>query len=377
MVKGYTGNGATLALFVFSFELGQGKLSGWLRGLLFAVVSMQIVVDAASFILAGTLVKLGVIGAGYTLGSQKIPWKSGLVALAVLTVLHAGKADMRQKYWTEGVQGVSELRISEYPNVLIEWIENGFRVLKTGKTTEDQNEMASASERGAMVAVFLKVLDKTPATKPFLEGETYENIPSLLVPRIFNKEKGIAHIGNWILSYYYDFLSLDQLGKTSIGFDLMIEAYANYGSWGVVGLAVVLGALYGWISRLSIGVPLLSFRFLMAVVVLSGTLASNNTAGVFVTTLWQSLLALLTLNFLLMKSFPNPLFVKAEVRKDKGYRISDMGNCVAEGQRSEKEGSGRESATDSHLASTSQNLSSVPQKHERPTRYVYGVGKKG
>ncbi|NBS54644.1 hypothetical protein EBT23_03625 [bacterium] len=95
MVRGYTGNGATLALFAFSFQLGQGKLSPPMRIFLFAIVGAQIVVDSVSFILAGTLVKLGILLAGYTLGSQKIPWKSALAALSVLVVLHAGKADMR------------------------------------------------------------------------------------------------------------------------------------------------------------------------------------------------------------------------------------------------------------------------------------------
>ncbi|NCY22509.1 hypothetical protein EBX31_11225, partial [bacterium] len=228
LIRGYTGNGAMLALFVFSFQLGQGRLGPVLRWMLFVVVGMQIVVDAASFILASTLVKLGVIGAGYTLGSQKIPWKSGIAAVLMLSVLHAGKADMRQKYWVEGAQGVSQFGISDYPQIFFEWVSGGWKVLKSGISAETQEEIASAGDRNAMVAVFLRVLDETPAVKPFLNGETYQSIPGLLIPRVFNKEKGIAHIGNWILGYYYEFLTLDMLGKTSIGFDLMIEAFANY-----------------------------------------------------------------------------------------------------------------------------------------------------
>ena len=366
LVRGYTGNGAILALFVFAFELGQGRLSAALRWFIFVVVGMQIVVDAASFILAGSLVKLGVIGAGYALGSQKIPWKSGITAILLLMVLHAGKADMRQKYWTEGVQGVANFGLKDYPGIFVEWMGIGLKTLQTGRTELSEDKVASAAERGAMVAIFLNVLDKTPQTKPFLEGETYSFIPSLLIPRILYKEKAAAHLANRMLGYYYDYLSLEQIGRTSIGFDLMIEAYANYGSWTVIGLGVVLGLLYGWIGRLSIGVPLLSFRFLLAVVVLAGTLSSNNTAGVFVTTLWQSFLALMTLNLLLMKTVPNPLYAQPEAMRKMGEdRDKDMGGDLGSGV---------------HPSSISQTPSGAkpegtPVRYERPKRFIYG-GKK-
>jgi len=378
LIRGYTGNGAMLALFVFSFQLGQGRLGPVLRWMLFVVVGMQIVVDAASFILASTLVKLGVIGAGYTLGSQKIPWKSGIAAVLMLSVLHAGKADMRQKYWVEGAQGVSQFGISDYPQIFFEWVSGGWKVLKSGISAETQEEIASAGDRNAMVAVFLRVLDETPAVKPFLNGETYQSIPGLLIPRVFNKEKGIAHIGNWILGYYYEFLTLDMLGKTSIGFDLMIEAFANYGTLGVLGLAVVLGLLYGWIGRISIGVPLLSFRFLLAVVVLSGTLSSNNTAGVFVTTLWQSLLALMTINLFLMKTAQNPFFANSVIRQ--GLNKSELTLIQKRELEKSKEkvlamDSGikplAEEPESSKVRQEKQKSETVEIKNERPQRFVY------
>jgi len=366
MVRGYTGNGATLALFAFSFQLGQGKLSPPMRIFLFAIVGAQIVVDSVSFILAGTLVKLGILLAGYTLGSQKIPWKSALAALSVLVVLHAGKADMRKAYWREG-SGDVHFSLAEYPRILAEWVQAGCKTLVTGRTREDQ-EQAAAAERAAMVPVFLRVLSLTPEKVPFLEGETYRTIPSLLVPRVLNEKKGVAHIGNWILAYVYGYLQVEELGKTSIAFDLMIEAYANYGFPGVLGLGMVLGLFFGWVGGLSQGVPLLSFRFLLAVAVLSGTLGSNNTGGVFVTTIWQSFLALTTLNILLMKTMPNPLYTKPKAGR-KGERIEDRGGRI-EGE----EVSSRKSVVGSHPSAIS-DLPSVgqvaPVRHERPKRFVY------
>ena len=104
-----------------------------------------------------------------------------------------------------------------------------------------------------MIQVFMRIMEWTPSQKPFLEGETYRGIPALLVPRILYKEKGIAHMGNWILAYQYEFLTMEELGKTSVGFDLMSEAFANYGFLGVAFLAVLLAVFYGWVGRQSIG----------------------------------------------------------------------------------------------------------------------------
>ncbi|NBU73561.1 MAG: hypothetical protein EBS53_19320, partial [Bacteroidetes bacterium] len=267
MARGYTGNGATLALFAFSFQLGQGKLSTAMKFFLVAVVGAQILADSISFILAGTLVKLGILFAGYTLGRQKIPWKSALAALITLTVLHAGKADMRLTYWKEG-QGTAQFGVLDYPRILVEWVNAGLKTLQTGRNKE-QLEQSEASERAAMIPVFLRVLSITPGKVPFLEGQTYMTIPSLLVPRVLNEKKGVAHIGNWILAYVYGYLQIEELSQTSIGFDLMIEAYANYGIPGILGLAVILGLFFGWMGNLSHGVPLLSFRFLFGVAVLA------------------------------------------------------------------------------------------------------------
>jgi hypothetical protein len=357
LVRGYAGNAAMLATFIFAYRLGMGTLSPPLKLLLFGVVGLLIVTEAASFILAGALVRLAVIGAGYTLGSQKIPWKSAIAVISLLAVLHAGKAEMRATYW-KGGQGTQTFGLMDYPEIFAEWIGGGIKVLATGKTKEDF-EVASAAERGSMIQVFLRILDWTPGRKPFLEGETYKGILALLVPRVLYKEKGIAHIGNWIMAYHYEFLTMEELGKTSVGFDLLSEAYANYAYLGVGLLAVFLAIFYGWVGKLSIGAPLLSLRFLFAVLVLSGTLSSNNTMGVFVTTLWQSAMALLTLGLLLTEKLPNPLYVSSGPNRGLG-RSKLVGGVKREMEGEEK------------AESENRNAETAPVRHERQKRFVYG-----
>jgi hypothetical protein len=376
-----------LATFIFAYRLGLGTLTPALKTLLFGVVGLLIVSDAISFILASTLVRLAVIGAGYTLGSQKIPWKSAVAVISLISVLHAGKAEMREKYWNQDGANRS-FSLFEYPLIFGEWFANGVKVLGQ-KKGEGERDVQSAAERGAMVQILFRIMEWSPSRKPFLEGETYKEIPALLVPRILYKEKGIAHIGNWILAYYYEFLTLEGLSKTSVGFDLLSESYANFGYVGMGFLAVFLGIFYAWVGRLSIGVPLLSLRFLFAVLVLSGTFSSNNTMGVFVTTLWQSSMVLLTLGMLLTKKMPNPLYVQAKVApaKDPGLGASGKGQVAGGGPTSLQASQTREelrrvqdevatggqgSVVGGHPSTISEGPSTNSVRHERPKRFVYG-----
>ena len=247
------------------------------------------------------------------------------------------------------------------PGFYLKWMENGLFSLGKGETKSGE-KVADAAERGVMVHLLLMVQQKTPAEVPFLNGETYRYLPELLVPRILTKDKAPAHVGNMILSLHYGLL--DQLGiwKTSIGFDPIVEGYANFGFGGVLGTAVAMGLLIGFITQLGNGVPLLSYRFLLAVLVLSGLIGSTNTMGVMLTVIWQSFLALTAVSVVLMKKMPNPLFVSSVPNHELG-RLDLAGG--------EKQEAGKEEKAECE----NRTAETAPVIHERPTRFVYGENK--
>jgi len=110
---------------------------------------------------------------------------------------------------------------------------------------------------------------------------------------------------------------------------------------------------------------MLSFRFLAGVQLMATLLASFNTAGVLVTSLWQSLISLVLLSFVLMKKMPNPLFAKPESVR----RLSDGKDGLADhgsgGVRSENDGRSVTKSSITALAEQGQ------LRHERPHRYIY------
>jgi hypothetical protein len=242
-------------------------------------------------------------------------------------------------------------------------VAKGVVGLTRGTSTEGA-EIQNAKERAALLPLLLQIQKMTPAQVPFLEGASYEKLPSMLIPRLITKDKAVSHISNMIMAVHYGILKQENVRFTSIAFDLPMEAYANYGYLGVAGLAVVMGLFLGLVSLMTTGVPLFSFRFLMSVLVLSAVISSNNTMGVFVTTTWQGFLALLTLSLVIMRTIPNPLYAKPEALRKMGDGRSDIG-----GQDSVVGGQG--AVVDGHPSSISENLPTCTQKHERPKRFVY------
>lgn len=373
LLRGILMNGTALACFILSFYAGQKKLSSPVQTLFFLLVTASILIEAAALILASSLVRLAILIAGYGLGSGRIPWKRMGVLVGLIWLLHAGKSQMREEFWQEGVMGATRAEIWDYPKVFGRWLELGWE--KTFEFKKEDTDDQTAAERGSLLNVFLKIKSMTPSRVPYLEGLTYREIPKLLVPRFLNKEKGFSHIGNMWLAYLYGFTSEENLTRVSIQFDLMMEGYANFGLGGVAGIAVVVGIFLGTVGRMSTGVPLMSLRFFFAILVLNTFLGTNNTMGVFITTLWQGSIGLIILSVVMMKKMPNPLYAKQVASLKMGDGRSDIGGQKTEAAGQMAEVGGQQAVISGHPSSISENPSTVQQKHERPTRFVYGVKK--
>lgn len=134
---------------------------------------------------------------------------------------------------------------------------------------------------------------------PGLQGASYAIIPTLLVPRVLAPDKPTSHEGTTLLNIHYGLQRRDDTVTTTIGWGLFNEAYGNFGYAGVVGLGVVLGLAFGAFARWTQDVPELSARFLAGVLVLSIAFQTEFSAGVLVTSLFQSAVAVVGLMLLL------------------------------------------------------------------------------
>ena len=303
VIRALSGTISILAIITISYLLG-GKLLTKNQAFLFLSLMVVIIfVSGVSLYLNtfGLYVLLGCIG--WMLGAKKIPWRLLLISFVILSFLNLGKASTRNYYWKRSNSAIQPL---EYIQVYKHWIDNSLQKISEPETSIEYKNKSknnnSLIERSSLIHMLLKVQTATGKERPYLEGKTYSIIPQLLVPRFLNKNKIRGSSGNHMLTVYYGLQSYKATFKTSIGWGLLQEAYANFGWLGCLGLGVFLGNLYGWITRWSMNTSTLSFRFLVALLFLMLAFKREFTMGSFVSVAFQSLVILFAIRMFFMKT---------------------------------------------------------------------------
>jgi hypothetical protein len=288
-----------LACFVLSFRLGTGRLIGP-KGLLFKILITGLVLaNLPGLLLVNSMSVAGIAFLGYTLGANRFPWVLTLLVILLFGFLHIGKSAMRLRYWAEDESVI--VKPWDYPAFFAEWANVSADEILFG-SDPDLDDSQSLLERASLMQLLLYVQSMTPDAVPYLSGATYQIIPSLLVPRLFNEQKIRSHEGTYMLNIHYGFQTQEESQRTTIGFGLLNESFANFGFFGMSGLSALMGFFYAWVSRLARGMPLFSLRSLFAVLVASYAFQTEFASGVYVAALFQSTIALFALAAVVMRS---------------------------------------------------------------------------
>jgi hypothetical protein len=309
IVRGITLSLNTMGIFVLAFYMGRGMLTKVQGGVLVALVTLSAAVMAAGLIMATAMVPIAMAFLGYVLGSGRIPWRALAALLVVVAILHPGKYAMRDIYWggADSAPGVHPLNLPAYY-----WTWFGYGLEELGGVTgivtgpKNESEATSVFERAGNVHMLLRVQKMSPAEVPFLNGITYEAIPRLLVPRFIDSDKGVAHAANILLTVNYGLQSMEvATGGTSIAWGLVAEAFANFGYLGIGALAVFLAVFYGLFSRITIGVPMTSLRFVVGLLIM-GAAVKADTMALFITSQFQAIIGVSIAALFLMRREANP-----------------------------------------------------------------------
>jgi hypothetical protein len=249
----------TIACFLTGVTRAQGGLQG--STFVMAIVGIALIIILAwtsLFLVGGTVYGLAAIF-GYVIVSRRIPWRFVALILAVVSVLHSGKGDMRTRYWLEDANYGSGISVTGIPAFVAEWGVAGIKAIASGEVAN------SALERASLLQMLLKTQTEAPDLVPFLDGETYAMAPSILVPRFIDSSKPASQIGMDLLNIHYGLLTIEDAAVTAIGWGLLAEAYANFGYWGVIGIAIALGALCGGLALWSTDREVVSIPTLMSI----------------------------------------------------------------------------------------------------------------
>jgi hypothetical protein len=263
----------SLACYLTGFARGAGLLTGqrW-----FAALGGFLLVTAltmSGLFLVGGAVNIAAALLGYVLAAKRIPWIMLGSVFVVLSILNAGKLNIRNQYWDPDNQSLKNSSIVQVPGMMVEWFAAGIGGTVSKALGSRQREGNSLLERTSLLHMVLAVQEATPSIIPYLEGGTYALLPSMLVPRFLQPDKTESQAGLNLLSVRYGRQRAEDTYKTTLGWGMVAEAYANYGNPAVIVVGALFGAFCGLLMRLSATAAPLSLAMLMAI---ASTLALCN-----------------------------------------------------------------------------------------------------
>jgi hypothetical protein len=275
------------------FFLGCARASGSLVGerwvfALCAFVLLILLSVSSLLLIEGTMIALAAI-LGYSVIAKRVPWIACALAFAILSVLQAGKNDIRLAYWAPDSPLREGNSLAQIPDMMFAWLEAGLDALASG-TVEARSDLL---ERASLLHMVLIVQRATPDSVPYLDGETYATFSSMIVPRFLDPEKTVTQAAMGLLSVRYGLLNAHATTTTAIGWGLVAEAYANFGYLGVIVIGSAFGGLCGVLMRISMGAPATSLRMLVTIAATVVLLNAEATLADLLTTLAQSIAAVL------------------------------------------------------------------------------------
>jgi hypothetical protein len=240
------------------YLLGYGKAKKaftdvqWLIALL--LLSVTVILQTGSLLLIGGITEIAALAAGYVYTAKRVPWITALAAMAIVSILQAGKSDMRDRYANTTVT------IQIMPQLFTEWFQIGINDL-----TSDTVQASSVAERASLLNQMIRVQQWTPERVPYLNGETYTYMPAMLVPRLINPSRSPTQIVMNLLDVRYGFLSVEQTKVTAVGVNVVPEAFANFGYLGIVFIGLIFGVFTGYFTALSISRSATALPTLLAI----------------------------------------------------------------------------------------------------------------
>jgi hypothetical protein len=284
--------------FITMRRLGEGRLSSGERVFLFTNLFLQCAIMMSTLFLVAAVSTLLLALVGYVSSSGRLPVFVSATILFSIAVLHNGKSEMRAKYWENEYESPG---ITELPAFFIEWFQDG---LKVRPDQEGDAKMTSKLiERTSLFHIMCLVVSTTPSSQPYLEGETYWDIPAQFVPRIFWPGKPLGHVSTSKLAVYYGLQTDEETLTTTIGFGMLTEAFANFGWLGVAGIGAFLAVLIKKIQCWAEDSPLFSYGGLVLVILLAWSFQVEFTLSIWLASLYQAIVAVLIIPMVLRRFF--------------------------------------------------------------------------
>ncbi len=271
-----------ICTFVLSREWGLDRLDARSRGIFILNLLVQIIFLVAQIYLirAISLIALSLIA--YSSARRRVPWLVLGITLPVLALLHSGKPDMRRIYWEEKNPMPT---LTQLPAFFTEWIGFG---LGSGKTSEEEDVRSSLFERASLIQMLCLSVDQVPEYRPYLNGQSYVDIPALFIPRFVWPDKPSSLMANVRLGMHFGLVDPDTPFKVSIAFGMISEAYLNFGVIGPPLLGLITGLFFKRVALLSQNVPPLSALGLLTILLTAWSFQAEFVLATWLSSIFQA-----------------------------------------------------------------------------------------
>jgi hypothetical protein len=167
---------------------------------------------------------------------RKIRWSLILCGMAAFTILQPTKTLLRTfaAVQTESVRDSPHTRAMEFFAI-------AYRVA-TRQVERDVDVFQMAMDRLNSLSTLARTVELTPAVIPFWNGETYRALLEKPIPRFIYPDKLDENAGQ-AFGHRYGLLG-GQDDTTSYNLPELVEAYVNFGIWGVALVMFLTGIFY-------------------------------------------------------------------------------------------------------------------------------------
>lgn len=280
-----------LCTFITCQRWGRGELHRTEKWLFGSLIVAQLLIQATGLMLIGSMTQVGIALLGYLSAGRNLPLLTVGVTFAILAVLHNGKSEMRDQYWTKEERLRPDL--SQVPGFYVDWIANGLAPPERERDEDDLSASARLLDRASLMHMLGMVVEYTPDRQPYLNGETYSYVLPQLIPRLLWPDKPPSHVATNRLSVYYGLQSEEATGSTTIAFGMPAEAYANFGLIGMAGLGMFFGFGLKKVQTLGARSPMFSLAGITMILLTAWSLNAEFTMAVWVSSLFQALIVAL------------------------------------------------------------------------------------
>ena len=229
-----------LAIFFLAVQLGRGRMTLASRVPFLVALGICVLSNVLSGFLVHAAGLLALAFLAYALGAKRLPVLAMGICLLLFSFLNMGKAEWRAKYW----QGEAS---ADPMTMATDWLQASIYALEARLTGSASSVQMTILERVDITAILSSIVEQTPRTLPFLEGETYIRGLELFVPRFIMPDRMSNHdiMTDFGLRYGFYYTAEQANAGTNISVGPIAEAWGNGGWLAVALVGAFMGLFFG------------------------------------------------------------------------------------------------------------------------------------